>query len=117
MADLRALQAEAWETNEDHGFHDVADDTDGRVFVEKLALIHSELSEALEEWRAGHDFAEVYYGGVDHLKPEGIPIELADVVIRVLDLAAIFDIDLEKAVLTKMAFNRGRPFRHGGKKA
>jgi NTP pyrophosphatase (non-canonical NTP hydrolase) len=111
---LRQLQAEAWEINEAHGFHD---GIDARSFVEKLALIHSEVSEALEEWRAGHAFTEVYYGGVDHLKPEGIPIELADVVIRVLDLAAIYDIDLEDAVLTKMAFNRGRPFRHGGKKA
>jgi NTP pyrophosphatase (non-canonical NTP hydrolase) len=67
-----------------------------------LALIHSEVSEALEAFRVGDkaNFAE----------------ELADVVIRVLDCANGLEIDLGTAVLDKMAKNRQRAYRHGGKK-
>lgn len=67
-----------------------------------LALIHSELSEALEDYR--HDnrthFSE----------------EMADVVIRCLDLCGGMGIDLDAAVAAKLAKNRGRGFRHGGKR-
>lgn len=85
-----------------------------RNFGELLALIHSEVSEALEEYRAGHAPTEVYFNGA---KPEGVGIELADVVIRVADLCGALGIDLEKAIEQKMAFNASRPYRHGGKAA
>lgn len=49
---------------------------------EKLALIHSELSEALECYRKGE--MTTYYTAQG--KPEGFPVELADVVIRCADL-------------------------------
>lgn len=49
-------------------------------------------------------------------EPHGIPIELADVIIRVLDIAGWYGIDIEKAVAEKMAHNTTRPYRHGGKK-
>jgi NTP pyrophosphatase (non-canonical NTP hydrolase) len=84
-------------------------------FPEKLALIHSEVSEALEEYRNGkHPIGELYF--VDG-KPEGVPAELADVLIRIFDLCGHYGIDLEHAVYQKMLYNTGRPFRHGGKKA
>lgn len=51
-----------------------------RDIAEIYALIHSELSEALEEYRSGKEM--LYY--VDG-KPEGIAVELADAVIRILD--------------------------------
>lgn len=53
---------------------------------EVLALIHSELSEALEEYRAGRDM--VWY---HNDKPEGIAVELIDAVIRILDLMGHYD--------------------------
>jgi NTP pyrophosphatase (non-canonical NTP hydrolase) len=80
--------------------------------AEHIALIHSELSECLEEFRAGHEATEIYYRESDQ-KPEGVPIELADAVIRCFDMAYVFGIDLEAAIKEKHAFNKTRPYLHG----
>lgn len=80
---------------------------------EKLALIHSEVSEALECFRDGEPVFFVGGGG----KPLGFGIELADVVIRVADLCGHLGIDLDYCVRVKSEFNERRPYRHGGKKA
>ena len=81
-------------------------------FPVAIALIHSELSEALEEYRAGHDVTKVY---VEDGKPEGVGIELADAVIRILDYCEAAGIDLDAAIELKADYNRGRGHRHGGK--
>lgn len=78
----------------------------------QLALIHSEVSEALEAWRE-NDAGSTTPDG----KPDGFIAELADVVIRVFDTAGALGMNLEKAVLEKMAFNATRPYKHGGKRA
>ena len=83
-----------------------------------LALVHSEVSEALEWARRGDlNTHHVTQGNADNhtIKPEGFPIELADIVIRVADICGRYDIDLERALSEKMAYNRTRPFKHGGK--
>lgn len=87
----------------------------GRNFGEVIALIHSEASEALEEYRNGHGINEVYYTHEDQ-KPEGVPSELADTIIRVLDACAAYGIDIDKAIKEKMSYNESRPARHGGKR-
>lgn len=77
----------------------------------KLALVTSEVSEVLEDVRTGA-----------FVKPsEKIPAisagaeELADVVIRIMDIAETMNFDLGDAILKKMAYNKKREFKHGGK--
>ncbi|MGL5912269.1 MAG: hypothetical protein ACRCZP_19850 [Phycicoccus sp.] len=77
----------------------------------KLALVHREVSEALECVR---DRQFEYVTG-ETGKPEGLPTELADIVIRVADLAGALGINLEEAIQRKMDFNATRTHRHGGR--
>ena len=78
---------------------------------EKLCLVHSEVSEALEDYRVGRLTTTLREDG----KPEGLPSELADVVIRIADLCGALDIDLQAEVAAKLAYNKTRSHRHGGK--
>ena len=54
---------------------------------------------------------KTYYS--DDGKPEGVPAELADVVIRCFDMADYYGINLEAAIIEKMEFNKTRPYKHG----
>lgn len=73
-----------------------------RPIPELLCLIHSEVSEALEAYR-NHD-------------DENFAEELADTIIRILDLCCAMEIDIEKEVLDKNEFNKLRPHMYGGKR-
>jgi NTP pyrophosphatase (non-canonical NTP hydrolase) len=80
-----------------------------REFGTLIALCHSELSEALEAERENKISDKI---------PEfsGVEEELADTVIRILDMSAELKLDLIGALKAKMDYNDSRPFRHGGKK-
>ena len=67
-----------------------------------LALVHTEVSEAVEAFR--HDDKENFIE------------ELADVIIRVLDCAGGLGMDIDAAVRAKLEKNKTRGFRHGGKR-
>ena len=178
---LRDLQKEAHAIAKEHGWWD-----EERTFGDLIALVHSELSEALEAYRkTGWPWLRVNEWRCDvHGEPMGVASELADVVIRVADMAehygvdggvmdrqlanlrevipdlppdftfgeritalhnwvsnagqfdhdqeqwsgylgivvfevermaAHYGIDLDAAIETKLEYNRGRPYRHGGK--
>lgn len=96
------------------------------TIASKLLLIHSEVSEATEELRFARpcpkggpdvdydDLRALRHGG-QLPKPEGFSVEIADVIIRCLDLCGRLDIDIEDVVRRKVIYNTTREPRHGGK--
>ena len=86
---------------------------DELVVYEKLLLMHTEISECVEDLRHGHPVNS--YSFIED-KPIGPAVELADLLIRLLDLCEAFKIDLEGVTLIKMGYNETRPYRHGNKK-
>jgi len=144
---INVLIKESHQIAVEHGWWDKP-----KTMGELLVLIHSEVSEALEEHRNGKEPTETYYSGKSTTyfpelengdkcteifysktesemvfqdamgeevivnKPEGIPSELADIVIRVFDICGYYGIDLEAAIEEKMEYNESRPYKHGGKK-
>lgn len=101
-----------------------------RNIGEMLCLIHSEVSEALEAERTG-SYADIgYYENKCAEFPDNelrnktlfetqikntFEDELADIMIRVMDLAAFKGIDLEKHIKLKMQYNSQREKYHGKK--
>lgn len=114
------------------------------TFPEVITMIHCELSEAVQEYRDGkpdfyyscvacgenrlpcgsagtvncYNFSHgngpencTYRAG----KPEGVAVELADAILRILDYCAAAGIDIESVLETKHEYNKGREYRHGGK--
>jgi len=101
---INDLGKESFERAKRKGFYDTVP-----TIPERLCLIHSEVSEALEAFRDDCLTTLPNENG----KPEGLPSELADIVIRVADMAHWLGIDLEQEIRLKSDFNESRPVKHG----
>lgn len=101
----------------------------GLELERKLLLIVSETTEAMEADRVDRYCNEGNYTAVEspHKTEEewcqkfaeqiknSFQDELADIAIRVFDLAHEIGFDLEKHILMKMRYNESRPYKHGKK--
>ena len=94
-------------------------------YMVKVGLIMSEGAEALEELRSGRPVGQNYYTDSDGNevprlsvnaklnKPEGVPSEIADIVIRCFDFADEAGFSLIEVILEKLAYNDTRAHMHG----
>jgi len=106
IAVIDELQAEAHKTSVEHGWWE-----EPRGDLECMMLVVTEIGEAGEAFRDGNPMS----GKIVPFSCE--EEELADVLIRIFDLCEHRGFELGKALVAKMAYNKTRPFRHGGKKA
>ena len=138
MTSLNDLAAQIHANAVAHGWWD-----EPRSFGEIVALCHSELSEALEEYRnrrpmfyypcntgrvcceednRGDCGSRVYNPETPHIfctalseKPEGAAVEMIDCIIRILDWCGHEGVDVDFLLMAKHKYNTTRPYRHGGK--
>lgn len=80
----------------------------------KLLMVHAEVSEAAEELRRTPLNCINDEKFEDFDKPAGFGIELADIIIRVLDLSRAMGINISEVLAKKIIYNRYRGYRHGG---
>ena len=114
LSNLNELRDIAQGVNLSNGWFD-----SNRTLAEDIVLIATELGELGECLRdSEHPAPEHWYNG-EKLKPEGIMSELADILIRVLDMAVRNEgeagISIGSAVAEKLIYNASRGHRHGGK--
>ena len=120
------------EVNDANGWAATKEDLENKWFVAgKLALIHSEVSEALEADRGEKVFEKTEDSFInedgrfqlgymrkqtEEEKVESIRLEIADVMIRCLDFCNIFDIDIAGIIYQKLLQNSKRAYKHDNKK-
>ena len=106
---IKLIMLEAHRTATEKGWHEKP-----LSFGDQIANMHAELSEAWEDHRSGKDPLAVTFDDLDS-KPHGIPVELADVIIRIADTCQELGIDLDRVIEMKMRYNKSRAYKHDGK--
>lgn len=82
--------------------------------LQQLARLVLILGESMEALEAAVERAEpLWFDPKQPDKPEGFGVELADVIIRILDFCAGYGINIDALVNMKIEYNKTRPFRHG----
>jgi NTP pyrophosphatase (non-canonical NTP hydrolase) len=114
-----------WKIAEEKGWHESE-----QSFGDFISNCHAELSEAFEIYRKEGNFALTIVTPFEKMQhsahhkvdmefvvsiPTGIPVELADVIMRILDFCETCGIPLYQVLEMKMNFNKTREYRHGGK--
>lgn len=113
--DLNAMAKTAWQIAEDKGLHENLSTIPLReATLVRLALIHTEVSEGTQIVKRKGIWAEDsrrgdILEGYRTIVRTNFAEELADILIRVGDLAEELGLDLNEAVVRKMAKNRLRP--------
>jgi NTP pyrophosphatase (non-canonical NTP hydrolase) len=74
---------------------------------ERMALIHAEISEALEALRDGNPSSSKI------IEFSSLEEELADAVIRIMDYSFGKDLDVAGAIIAKIEYNQSREYMHG----
>jgi NTP pyrophosphatase (non-canonical NTP hydrolase) len=141
FAALHRIAVACYENSDNHGFHDQDERLERALEIARamplapednpivdvleqakldrignqMMLIVGEVAEGHEEVRKGHAPAFSYYPD-EGKKPEGVPSEIADLVIRAFDFCGQHRIDIAAAIAEKMGYNATRPMFHGGKK-
>jgi hypothetical protein len=103
---LQGLAEDCFSIAEDHGFWE---GDPAPTPTEKLALVHTEVSECVDGLRHGNP-------PDDHIpQHSSCAAEMADTIIRCLDLCVHEGWPIVAAIQAKMAYNRTRPYKHGKK--
>lgn len=110
---LNTMTAQVHDTAVKHGWHGGERPEGYETMLEDikcLSLIASEAFEAIDGIRKNG------YAADEHCPDfSALEIELADVVIRIMDFAGLRNLRLGKAIMAKMKYNETRKYRHGGK--
>lgn len=117
---LNVLRDDLHELAKAKGWYDNAE-TDAQFVARAVANLHGETSELWEAFR--HKKLNEPCDKTKKMKAAGIETltcleeELADIIIRAMDVAGRLKVDIGKAVVNKHAYNKSREYRHGGKAA
>jgi NTP pyrophosphatase (non-canonical NTP hydrolase) len=110
---LNDLAKEIYETSKSKGFWSIDQVSEFSIVPIKLALIGDEVSEALRVHRDEYVDSPQEMNNMTMDQEQDFVEELADIVIRVLDLAGGLGLDIEQSIDAKVKKNKDRPYRHG----